>query len=119
MIEITETNFWPLTDHELEGSDSTLKVEISITSDRGDMSADPIYYAVYSRDDELVMDGHRAAESSHYDPMWRFVRHLVSETYDQKRLAMIQREHPAFEDDGKVILLQRRLDAEWARSVQL
>lgn len=117
MSEITEWNYWPLVDHELEGSDATLRVEVRIWSEQGEMSAEPLYYALYSRDDDLVMDGAKA--SAEFDRMWKFVAHLVSETYDAKRLAMIQREHPAFEDDGKVVLLQKRLDAEWARSVQL
>ena len=112
-MEIIEwLTFFP-NSHEYEGARTTLKVEVRIYEQDGEVYAEPIYYKYLDADDRVIIDN--AHLTRHGDRMWRFVEHIVDDEY-RDNLEMIVNEHPAFEMLHRERQAEKALDLDWYRA---
>jgi len=120
-MEITEwiTYFPSSWEHE-SGGRMYLKVEVRIYEQDGEVYAEPIYYALFDKDDRIVMDNAHAGR--HLDRMWKYVEHIIDDEFNApiagggNVLDWYVREHPAFEALRRERSDQERMDIEWSRS---
>jgi hypothetical protein len=114
-METTEwiTYFPSSWEHE-SGGRMYLKVEVRIYEQDGEVYAEPLYYALFDKDDRIVLDNAHAGR--HLDRMWKYVEYIVDDEFDEKLLDWYVREHPAFEMLRRERSDQERMDIEWARA---